>query len=111
MNKNRQRTAETGSANVYADLGYRDPEAMLVKARLANRISQVIQRQHLTQTDAARRMGMTQPKLSNLLRGRFSGISEERMMRCLTALGQDVQIVVRSPRRARQTGSLSVHLA
>jgi predicted XRE-type DNA-binding protein len=56
-------------------------------------------------------LGMTQPKLSNMLRGRFRGISEAKMLECMTLLGRDVQIVVKPVSRSRKTGHMSVHFA
>src|ERR1039457_5235369 len=75
---------EQGSGNVYADLGYADSESMLVKAELAAKIAEIIRRRALTQTDAAKILGLTQPKVSALLKGRFRGISEHRLLECLT---------------------------
>ena len=69
---------EQGSANVYADLGIADAEEMLVKAQLATKIGEIIKRRKLTQIQAAELLGMPQPKLSNMLRGQFRGISETR---------------------------------
>jgi len=98
---------EKGSTNVYADLGRANADAMLVKAQLASKIADLIKRRHLTQMEAAGLFGMPQPKVSAMLNGRFRGISEERLMRCLLALGQNVQIVVK-PARKGKAGSLSV---
>ena len=98
---------EEGSANVYADLGYDDAEEMLVKAQLAMKISVIIKRRKLTQAAVSEILGLSQPKVSLMLRGQLRGISEDRMMRCLAALGQDVKIVVR-PARKGHTGTLSV---
>lgn len=94
-----------GSVNVYADLGYAD--AMLVKAQLASKISDIIKRRKLTQVQVAELFELTQPKVSAMLRGQFRGISEEKMMRCLVALGQNVQIVVK-PARHGKGAELSV---
>ena len=98
---------EKGSTNVYADLGRADADAMLVKAQLASKIADIMKRRHLTQVEAAGLFGMPQPKVSAMLNGRFRGISEERLMRCLLALGENVQIVVK-PARKGKAGSLSV---
>ena len=98
---------EKGSTNVYADLGRADADVMLVKAQLASKIADLIKRRRLTQMEAARLFGMPQPKVSAMLNGRFRGISEEKMMRYLLALGQNVQIVVK-PARKGKAGSLSV---
>ena len=91
---------EKGSANVYADLGRPDADEMLVKAQLANKIGDIIKRRRLTQVQAAELVGLSQPKLSGLLRGQFRGISEAKMLECLAKLGRDVQIVVGPARRA-----------
>lgn len=96
-----------GSTNVYADLGRPDADEMLIKAQLADKIGALMKRRSMTQTDAAKLFRMPQPKVSAMLRGQFRGISEDRMMRCLTALGQNVQIVVK-PAREGRAGVLSV---
>ncbi len=100
--------AEIGTGNVYADLGYGDSDEMLIKAQLVTKIAEIIRRKGLTQTQAAEWLGMPQPKLSNLLRERFRGVSERRVMDCLTKLGRDVQIVVKAAPRSRRSGRLSV---
>jgi predicted XRE-type DNA-binding protein len=99
---------EEGSTNVYADLGRPDAEEMLVKAQLATKIREAIKRRRLTQVAAAELIGMTQPKLSGLLRGQFRGISEAKMLNCLTRLGRDVKIVVGPARRRSGVGHIEV---
>jgi predicted XRE-type DNA-binding protein len=84
-----------GSGNVFADLGFEEPEEELTKAQLASHIRQIIQRRRLTQVAAGALMGIDQPKVSALLNGRLANFSTDRLMRLLTALGQDVEIVVR----------------
>jgi predicted XRE-type DNA-binding protein len=100
-----------GSMNVYADLGVADADEMLVKAQLATKIGEIIKVRKMTQVQAASLLGMPQPKLSNMLRGQFRGISETKMLECLTLLGRDVQIVVKSISRTRKTGNVSVVFA
>ena len=102
---------ERGRANVYADLGYPDAEEMQVKAQLASKIGDIIKRRKLTQMQAADLLGITQPKLSGLLRGQFRGISESKMLECLTRLGRDIEIVVKSTPRSRAEGHVSVVFA
>jgi len=102
---------ERGSTNVYADLGLENAEEMLVKAQLATKIGEIIKRRKLTQMQAAELLGMTQPKLSNLLRGQFRGISEAKMLECLTRLGRNVEIVVKPAGRSQSTGHVSVVFA
>jgi predicted XRE-type DNA-binding protein len=100
-----------GSTNPYADLGLVDAEEMLVKAQLVSKVAEIILERGYTQTQAAEILGLTQPKLSRILRGQFRGVSERKLMECLTHLGRDVQIVVRSTPRTRKQGSLSVVFA
>ena len=102
---------EKGSMNIYADIGVADAEEMLVKAQLAAKIAEIIKLRKLTQMQAAALLGMPQPKLSNMLRGRFRGISEAKMLECMTLLGRDVQIVVKPVSRSRKTGHVSVLFA
>lgn len=83
-----------GAQNVFVDLGLPDADELLVKAKLAFQISRMIEECHLTQNEAASRMGISQPKLSNVLRGKFEGISEHKMMQCIAALGHDIMITI-----------------
>ena len=84
------------SGNVYADLGFDNPEEMLLKAELVRQISVAIKEKGLNQYQAAEVLGIDQPKVSALVRGRFSGYSIERLFKYLNALGRDVEIVVKS---------------
>jgi predicted XRE-type DNA-binding protein len=96
------------SGNVFADIGLPEPEEELTKAQLASHIRQVIKRQRLTQVTAAALMGIDQPKVSALLNGRLANFSSERLMRLLTALGQDVEITVKTKPRNRAHGRIRV---
>ena len=80
--------------NVYADLGFKDADEMLVKAQLVVKIAEILRQRGWSQQQAAKVLGMTQPKLSKMLRGQFRGISEMKMMDCLVRLGRAVKIVV-----------------
>jgi predicted XRE-type DNA-binding protein len=102
---------QTGSGNVYKDRGSANADDMLVKARLATKIAEIIKYRHLTQTEAASILGMPQPKVSGMLRGQFRGISETTMLECLNRLGRDVQIVVRKAARPSLCGRTSVVFA
>src|SRR3989442_283567 len=93
---------QMGSGNVYADLGVPDAEAMLIKAQLVTKIAELIKRKGLTQTQAGYLLGLPQPKVSALLRGNFRGVSEHRLLDCLTRLGSDVQVVVKAAPRHRR---------
>ena len=96
------------SGNVFADIGVADPEEALAKAQLASRIREVLRRSRLTQVAAAAVMGIDQPKVSALLNGRLTNFSSERLMRLLTRLGQDVEIVVKTKPRRRLRGRIRV---
>jgi predicted XRE-type DNA-binding protein len=102
---------EESSGNVYADLQTPDAEAMYVKAQLAGKIGDIVRHRHLTQQQAAEILGITQPKLSGLLRGQFRGVSETKMIECLNRLGQDVEIVVRKAPRSHPRGHTQVVFA
>lgn len=86
---------QLSSGNVFADLGLPNPEERLVKAELASKISSLIQQKNLTQIEAAQLLGIDQPKVSALIRGRLSGFSLARLLRFLNALGNDIEIVVK----------------
>jgi predicted XRE-type DNA-binding protein len=97
------------SGNVYADLGFKNAEEHALKAELVRQIASIMKEQDLTQTAAARRLGIDQPDVSKMLKGHFRQFSVERLMRFLVALGQDVEIVVRPVSATRaKAGQLSV---
>lgn len=102
---------EASNGSVYADLGVTNAEEMLVKAQLADKINEIISRRKWTQQHAAEVLKLTQPKLSMMLRGQFRGISEAKMMDCLTRLGRDVQIVVGPAKRTTSVGHVEVVFA
>lgn len=95
------------SGNVFADLGLPGAEERFLKARLAAEIARAITGRKLTQAAAAKLMGIDQPKVSHLLHGRLAGFSTERLLTWLTALGRDVEIIVRKTAR-RRAGRLRV---
>lgn len=97
-----------GSGNVFADLGLPDAAERLAKAELAVAISRVIKERGLTQREAAVLMGIDQPKVSHLLRGRLADFSTDRLMGFLTGLGRDVDIVVRPAPKSRTRGRIHV---
>src|SRR5438128_613758 len=86
---------ERGSGNVFADLGLPNPDLALAKAELVQRIRKLIAERKLTQAKAAQALGIDQPKVSALVRGRVEGYSIDRLFRFLNALGQRVEITVR----------------
>ena len=93
---------EIGSGNVFKDLGLRNPEERLAKAKLAARIVLILEERGLTQAAAAKLLGVDQPKVSLIYSGRLEDFSIERLMRLLNLLHRDVRIIVDStPRRRR----------
>ena len=102
---------QRGSTNVYADLGYKSADEMLVKAQLVTTIAKILTECGYTQTKAAALLGIPQPKLSKMLRGQFRGFSERKLMDCLTLLGRNVEIVVRAAAKRKGQGAVSVSFA
>ncbi len=86
---------ETGSGNIFADLGYAEADAHLFKAQLVTRIKDVMTQRGLTQTAAAKAAGVSQPDISRMLKGHFRDVSVERIMRMLTRLGCQIDVIVR----------------
>ena len=100
---------ETGSGNVFKDIGVPHAEEHLVKAQLVFKIDGIMKRRRLKQAEAAALFGVRQPDVSKMLRGEFRQFSVERLLRFLVALDQDVDIVVR-PHRGRENGA-ALHVA
>jgi len=100
-----------GSGNVFADLGFPEPEKAQAKARLASRIVDIVERRGLTQAEVAELLGIDQPKVSKLLRGQLSGFSADRLLRFLMALDQDVEIIIRPKPEFHAHGQINVTAA
>ena len=96
------------SRNVFADLGFENPGQELIKARLTLEIFRLIRERGLTQMQAADILGIKQPQVSLLMRNRAGSFSVGRLMELLTALGRDVQIIVKPAKRTH--GELSILL-
>lgn len=86
---------EMGSGNVFADLGLPDAEKLKIKSGLVIEITKAMRSLNLTQKAAAERMGIAQAKVSAMLRGDFSNLSERKLMDCLNRLGYDIEITVK----------------
>ena len=99
--QDKEQAVHKASDNIFADLGRPDADELLAKAELARTIRQLIVARNLTQVAAAAVLGVAQPDISNLHRGRLSGFSMERLYRFLNSLGQDVRIVVQPKPRSR----------
>ena len=96
------------SGNVFKDIGYPNPEETQAKAALAYEINQIIQKRRLTQKEAADLLGVDQPKISSLSRGRLSGFSYERLIKILNLLDCDVTISITQKPRLNEVAQVSV---
>jgi predicted XRE-type DNA-binding protein len=99
---------EQGSGSVFVDLNLPNPELALAKAELVQRIRALIAERKLTQVKAANLLGLDQPKVSALVRGRVEGYSMDRLFRFLNALGQRVEITVRPKADNTEAGAVVV---
>jgi predicted XRE-type DNA-binding protein len=93
---------KAGTGNVFADLGFANPEREQLKGRLTLQIYRLIKKRDLAQVEAGKLPGIKQPVVSSLMRGRSGAFSVERLIKFLTALGQDVEITVRPTRRRQR---------
>lgn len=91
---------QRSSGNVFADLGLPNAEKLKIKTGLVIEIRKAMRRLELTQQEAAMRMGITQPKVSDMMRGDFSNLSERKLMDCLNRLGYDIEIKVKPAAKA-----------
>ena len=107
-NDNRESDITRGTGNVFADLGYPDATERQTKLRLAYALNQVLEQRKLSQAEAAKVLGVTQPKVSALRHYKLAGFSVERLMTLLNALDQDVEIVISRKPRSRRAARISV---
>jgi predicted XRE-type DNA-binding protein len=101
-------TITRGSTNIFEDLGYPDATERQAKLRMAYALNHVLEERKLSQADAAKVLGVTQPKVSALRNYKLAGFSVERLMNLLTALDRDVEIVIRKKPRSRKAARISV---
>jgi predicted XRE-type DNA-binding protein len=97
-----------GTKNVFAELGYPDATERQAKRRLAYALNQMLEQRNLSQAEAAKVLGVTQPKISALRNYKLAGFSVERLMNLLTALDQDIEIVIKRKPRSRRAARISV---
>ena len=107
-NSKREELIVRGSRNVFADLGFPDAAERQAKLPLAYALNQVLDERKLTQKQAARVLGVNQPKVSALRRYKLAGFSVERLMTLLTALDQDIEIVIKRKPRSKRPARISV---
>ena len=111
MRKRKESTIRRGTKNVFADLGFPDADAHLLKAQLMSRVQDILRDRKLNQTEAARIMGVSQPDLSRMMKGRFRDISVERIMRMLVKLGCEVDILIKPQGRKRSLAAIHLEPA
>ena len=108
QSRKREDQITRGSGNVFADLGFPDAAERQAKLRLAYALNQVLDERKLTQQGAATVLGVNQPKVSALRRYKLAGFSVERLMTLLTALDQDIEIVIKRKPRSKRPARISV---
>jgi predicted XRE-type DNA-binding protein len=111
QSKPKQTQVEWGSGNVFADLGLPDAGELQHKARLGVLIHQSIREQGLSQIEAARVLGVNQPKISALMNGKMDGFSLERLLLFLSALGHDVKLTISDRTTSHKAGRLLIATA
>jgi len=94
--------------NVFEDLGFSNSKELLAKAELARQVYLIIKRRRLTQNEAAELLGLRQPDISLLMRGRLSSFSTDRLIQLLNRLDRDVEIVVKRASSSKRKGSVMV---
>jgi|SRR5579864_1263873 len=104
----RRERVTRGTGNVFADLGFPDAAERQAKLRLASALNQVLDGRKLSQANTAKVLGVTQPKVSALRRYKMAGFSVERLMNLLTALDQDIEILIRPKPRSRKVARITV---
>jgi len=71
---------EEGSGNVFADIGLSNPEEALAKAEIARRVNRILADRGLSQMEAGTILGIPQPRVSDLARGRLGKFSLEKLL-------------------------------
>ncbi len=107
----RRETVEVGSGDVFVDLGYADAGERKLRVQLAMRLNELIAAHRLTQAKAAALFGIPQPHVSELKNYKLSRFSSERLLRFMTRLDRDVEIVIRPKAKGHPSGLVSVSVA
>lgn len=107
----RKPNVEVGSGNIFADLDLPDAEAHFLKVQIVSEVYRLTNERKLTQAQAGKRMGITQPEVSRMFKGNFREYSIERLMEFLTAFDRDVEIVVKPRRKSGKPGRITFNAA
>jgi predicted XRE-type DNA-binding protein len=102
----RKTNITAGSGNIFADLNLPDAETHFLKAQIVSEIYRLINERRLTQVQAGKRMGISQPEVSRMLKGHFREYSIDRLMEFLTTFDRDVEIVVRPHKKTGKSGRI-----
>jgi len=97
---------ETGSGNVFADLGFPDADTHFLKAQIVSEIYRLVRERKLTQATTGKRLGISQPEVSRMFKGHFREYSVERLMEFLTSFDRDVEIVVKPHKKTGKAGRI-----
>lgn len=111
MGRKKTETVDAGSGDVLVDLGFSDAEERRLRVQLAMQVNHLIGARRLTQARAAELFGIPQPHVSELKNYKLSRFSSERLLRFVTLLDQDVEIVIRPKAKGRASGVVSVSVA
>ena len=102
------RNVTRGSGNVFADLGLEEPEKLQVRSELLGEVVAILGRRKLTQVQVAKLLGIDQPRVSALMNGKLSKFSTDKLLEFLSALGNDVEIIVKKRAHAHRPGRIHV---
>lgn len=105
------KTVDAGTGDVFADLGFADAGERKLKVQLAMRLNAVLETEGLTQVQAAKLFGISQPNVSELANYKLSRFSSERLLNFLTLLDRDVDILIRPKAETHPHGQVSVLVA
>jgi predicted XRE-type DNA-binding protein len=103
----RKATVEAGSGNIFADLGLPDADTHFLKAQIVSEVYRLTNERNLTQAEAGKLMGITQPEVSRMFKGRFREYSVERLMGFLTSFDRDIEIVVKPHKKSGEGGRIT----
>ncbi len=109
--KKKREAVDAGSDDVFVDLGFADAGERKLRVQLAMRLNDLIAQHRLTQAKVAPLFGIPQPHVSDLKNYKLSRFSSERLLRFLTLLDHDVEIIIRPKAKGRPSGLVSVSLA
>jgi predicted XRE-type DNA-binding protein len=111
MKSKKTEPVDAGSGNVFVDLGFADAEERKLRVQLAMQVNELTAARRLTQARAALLFGIPQPHVSELKNYKLSRFSSERLLRFVTLLDRDVEIVIRPKAKGHVSGVVSVSVA